>query len=170
MTKKYITVVWLCTRPNLIANVCSMVRTKLSSAVFMRWCVCIYMYACVAVTTRAQHFTSVTHTLTTTGGYGTERHDRYARGGRSATLPPNLKFCSVPPRHISLVSAMPWLHSLIYFGMTITRAENVCLTQRSTELIASAENTSYGFIWPLYVGVQSVRSRIETEAELDSWT
>ena len=34
--------------------------------------------------------------LTTKGGYGTERQDRYARGGRSATLPPNPKFCSVP--------------------------------------------------------------------------
>ena len=58
--------------------------------------------------------------------------------------------------------------SVIYFGMTITRAENFCLPQRSTELIASDENTSDGSIWPLYVGVQSVRSRIETEAELDS--
>ena len=58
--------------------------------------------------------------------------------------------------------------SVIYFGMTITRAENVYLPQRSTELIASAENTSDGFIWLLYVGVRSVRSRIETEAELDS--
>ena len=58
--------------------------------------------------------------------------------------------------------------SVIYFGMTITRAEFFCLPQRSTQLIASAENTSDGSIWPLYAGVQSVRSRIETEAELDS--
>ena len=58
--------------------------------------------------------------------------------------------------------------SVVYFGMTITRAENVCLPQRSTELIASAKNTSDGFIWPLYVGVKSIKSRIETEAELDS--
>ena len=58
--------------------------------------------------------------------------------------------------------------SVIYFGMTITRAEKHCLPQRSTELIASAGNTSDCSIWPLYVGVQSVSSRIETEAELDS--
>ena len=58
--------------------------------------------------------------------------------------------------------------SVIYFGMTITRAENCGLPQRSTELIASAENTSDSSTWPFYVGVQSVRSRIETEAELDS--
>ena len=58
--------------------------------------------------------------------------------------------------------------SVIYFGMTITRAENFSLLQRSTEIIASAENTSDGSIWLLYVGVQSVSSRIETEAELDS--
>ena len=59
-------------------------------------------------------------------------------------------------------------NSVIIFGMTITRAENFCLPQSSTELIASAENTSDGFIWPVYVGVQCVSSRIETEAELDS--
>ena len=59
-------------------------------------------------------------------------------------------------------------YSVIYFGMTITRAENFSLPQRSKESIASAENTSDGFIWPLYEGVQSVSSRIETEAELDS--
>ena len=58
--------------------------------------------------------------------------------------------------------------SVIYFGMTITRAEMFFLPQRSTELVASAENTSDGSIWFLYVGVQSVNSRIETEAELDS--
>ena len=58
--------------------------------------------------------------------------------------------------------------SVIYFSMTITRAELFCLPQRSTELIASAENTSDGSIWPVNVGVQSVSSRIETEAELDS--
>ena len=57
--------------------------------------------------------------------------------------------------------------SAIYFGMTITRAENVCLPQRSTELVASAENTSDGLTWPVYVGVQSVSNRIKTEAELD---
>ena len=57
---------------------------------------------------------------------------------------------------------------VIYFCMTITRAEKFSLPQRSTELIVSAENTSDGFIWSLYVGVQSVSSRIETEAELDS--
>ena len=60
------------------------------------------------------------------------------------------------------------LLSVIYFCMTITRAENFSLPQRSTELIASAENTSDGSIWTVYVGVQSVSSRIKTEAELDS--
>ena len=59
-------------------------------------------------------------------------------------------------------------YSVIYFGMTITRAENFSLPQQLTELIASAANTSDGSIWFLYVGVQSVNSRIETEAELDS--
>ena len=58
--------------------------------------------------------------------------------------------------------------SVIYFGMTITRAENFCLPQRSTELITSAETTSHGLNSPVYVGVQIVSSRIETEAELDS--
>ena len=56
----------------------------------------------------------------------------------------------------------------IYFGMTITRAENVYLPQRSTELIASAENSSDGSIWPLYVVVQILNNKIETVAELDS--
>ena len=60
------------------------------------------------------------------------------------------------------------LGSVIYFGMTITRAEFFCLPQRPTELVASAENTSDGSIWFLDVGVQIVGSRIETEAELDS--
>ena len=60
------------------------------------------------------------------------------------------------------------LCSVIYFGMTITRAENCGLPQRSTELIASTEKTSDSSTWPFYVGVQSVRSRIETEAELES--
>ena len=45
-------------------------------------------------------------------------------------------------------------YSVIYFGMTITRAENVCLPQRSTELIALAENTSESSIWFLYESVQ----------------
>ena len=58
--------------------------------------------------------------------------------------------------------------SVSYFGTTIIRAEKFCLPQRSTELIVSAENTSDGSIWPVYVGVQSVSSRIETDAELDS--
>ena len=58
-------------------------------------------------------------------------------------------------------------YSVIYFGMANTRAGNVCLPQRSTELIASAENTSDGSIWLLYVVVQSVSSRIETEVDLD---
>ena len=58
--------------------------------------------------------------------------------------------------------------SVIYFGMTITRAEKCCLPQRSTEFIASAKITSDGSIWSLFVGVQSVSNRIETEAELDS--
>ena len=39
-------------------------------------------------------------------------------------------------------------YSHIYFGMTITRAEVFCLPQHSIELIASAENTSDGSIWP----------------------
>ena len=60
------------------------------------------------------------------------------------------------------------LDSVIYFDMTITRAENFSLPQRSTELIVSAKINSDGSIWLLYVGVQSVSSRIETEAELDS--
>ena len=59
-------------------------------------------------------------------------------------------------------------NSVIYFGMTFTRAEDFSLPQRSTELIASAENTSYGSIWTICVGVQSVSRRIETEAKLDS--
>ena len=57
---------------------------------------------------------------------------------------------------------------LFFFGMTISRAENICLPRRSTELITLAENTSDGSIWPLYVVVPSVSSRIETKAELDS--
>ena len=60
------------------------------------------------------------------------------------------------------------MYSVIYFGMTITKAEFFCLPQRSTELVASAENTSDGSIWFLDEGVQSVSSRIKTEAELDS--
>ena len=64
--------------------------------------------------------------------------------------------------------SIPPVISVIYFGMTIARAEFFCRPQRSTELIASAENTPDGSIWPLYMGVQSLNSRIETEAELDS--
>ena len=81
-------------------------------------------------------------------------------------------FCTPRRRQMPSGSTQETVHaalfSVIYFGMTITRAENVCLSQRPTELIALAENIPDGSIWPLYVGVQSIRSRIETEAELDS--
>jgi len=41
-----------------------------------------------------------------------------------------------------------------------------CRLQRSGELLTPAENTSDFPIWPVYVGVQSIGGRIETEAEL----
>ena len=46
---KYLTVVWLCTRHNLIAKVCCVVRTRVSSTVCISWCVCVYIcvYVCV---------------------------------------------------------------------------------------------------------------------------
>ena len=47
------------------------------------------------------------------------------------------------------------------------KAEIFCRPQRLTEIIASAENTSDVSIWALYVDVQSVGGRNETEAELD---
>ena len=49
------------------------------------------------VSSRASHFTPVPNTLSTKGGYGTKRHDRYAHGRRLPTLPPNLKLHSIPP-------------------------------------------------------------------------
>ena len=58
--------------------------------------------------------------------------------------------------------------SVIYLGMTGTTAEAFYRPQRSTELMTLSQNTSDGSIRLLYVGVQSVGSRIETEAELDS--
>ena len=55
--------------------------------------------------------------------------------------------------------------------MTSTRAEKVGRTHRFTELMARAESPSdCCSISPLYMGVQYVGGRIETEAELDSWT
>ena len=47
-------------------------------------------------------------------------------------------------------------------------AETFYRPQRLTELMALAQNTSDGSIRLLYVGVKSVGSRIETEAELES--
>lgn len=44
------------------------------------------------------------------------------------------------------------------------RAETFCWLQRSTELMARAENTSDRSIWIIYVGLQSFSDRIETEA------
>ena len=58
--------------------------------------------------------------------------------------------------------------SVIYFGMTSTRAENFSRPQRSTLWMVRDENTSDGSIWPFDVGVLSIGGRIDTEAELGS--
>lgn len=58
--------------------------------------------------------------------------------------------------------------SVISFRMTITRAKLVYQRQRSTELMPKDGKTLEDSIWPFYVGVHSVESRIETEAELNS--
>ena len=53
--------------------------------------------------------------------------------------------------HQSLVDRMALSFSVIsvlFIGMTITKAEKFCLPQQSTDVIASAENTSDGSIWP----------------------
>ena len=76
---------------------------------------------------------------------------------------------SVETRNISCWEARN-VFNVTYFGMTRTRAETFCRPQRSTEWMASGQNTSNGCIWPLYVGAQNVGSKIVTEAKLDSWT
>lgn len=43
------------------------------------------------------------------------------------------------------------------------------LPQRPEELLAPTDNTSDCHVWPVYVDVQSVGGRIETEPKLDSW-